>query len=191
MIKSIQNTTKSSLVYFLCGFVILAVLLITSGCNDIEGSLNYDPDKVKVYSAKTLNQLYQSFPKETKESKKYRKDSDDNYKSFISTKALKHSDFQTLIAICKKDPTKLNKAYVYACGWNIEYDKTHMADYANCLIYYRDHMSKKEKTQISTPLHKIMESCTLDPTGKKQREENENNNNDDDDIIVPVIIPIH
>ena len=116
MIKSIQNNSKSNIVYFLCGLLLLTVLLITSGCNDIEGSLNYDPDKVKVYSAKTLNQLYQSFPKETKESKKYRKDSDDNYKSFISTKALKHSDFQTLIAICKKEPTKMNKAYVYACG---------------------------------------------------------------------------
>lgn len=155
---------------------------MASGCDDDD--LDYNPKLVREYSKKTLTKLYKSFPKETKESKKYVKAKDDNYKSFISTNALKSSDFHTLIAICKKDPTKMNKAYVFACGWNIEYDKTHMSNYAKCLIYYRDRMSEKERKQISTPLHKIMESCIEDPTGKEQREENE-----DDDRHSTTIIP--
>lgn len=155
---------------------------MASGCDDDD--LDYNPKLVRKYSKKTLTKLYKSFPKETKESKKYVKAKDDNYKSFISTNALKSSDFHTLIAICKKDPTNMNKAYVFACGWNIEYDKTHMSHYAKCLIYYRDRMSEKELKQISTPLHKIMESCIEDPTGKEQREENE-----DDDRHSTTIIP--
>ena len=181
MIKSMQDSSKKIIIYFLCGVLILSILFMTSGCDDDD--LNYNPNLVRGYSKKTLTKLYKSFPKETKESKKYVKTKDDNYKSFISTNALKSSDFHTLIAICKKDPTKMNKAYVFACGWNIEYDKTHMPHYAKCLIYYRDRMSKKERKQISTPLHKIMESCIEDPTGEEQREENEDDNRHSTTII--------
>lgn len=181
MIKSMQDNSKKIITYFLCGFLILSVLFMTSGCDDDD--LDYSPKLVREYSKKTLAKLYKSFPKETKESKKYVKAKDDNYKSYISTNALKNSDFHTLIAICKKDPTKMNKAYVFACGWNIEYDKTHMSHYAKCLIYYRDRMSKKERKQISTPLHKIMESCIEDPTGEEQREENEDDNRHSTTII--------
>lgn len=182
MIKSMQDNSKKIITYLLCGVLILSALFMASGCDDDD--LDYNPKLVREYSKKTLTKLYKSFPKETKESKKYVKAKDDNYKSFISTNALKSSDFHTLIAICKKDPTKMNKAYVFACGWNIEYDKTHMSNYAKCLIYYRDRMSEKERKQISTPLHKIMESCIEDPTGKEQREENE-----DDDRHSTTIIP--
>lgn len=186
MIKSMQDNGKKIIIYFLCGILILSILFMTSGCEEDEkDDLNYSPARVRVYSKKTLTNLYQVFPKGTKESKKYAKAKDNNYKNFISTNALKRSDFQTLIAICKKEPTKMNKAYVFACGWNIEYDKAHMGDYANCLIYYRDRMSKKERKQISTPLHRIMDSCIEDPTGKEQREENDNRNGDDDTTIIP------
>lgn len=193
MAKSVLNVIKKIgkiLLYILCGVLFLIILDSFSNLHDIEGDLDYNPKQVRTYSKKTLTTLYQSFPKETKESKKYQKDQSENYKSYLSTNALKHSDFHTLIAICKKDPTKMNKAYVFACGWNIEYDKKHMTDYAKCLIYYRNNMSKDEKTQISAPLHKIMESCTEDSTGEKQREENEDKNDDDDTTVVPIINPM-
>lgn len=193
MAKSVLNVIKKIgkvLLFLLCGFVILIILNRLGHLHDIEGNLDYNPKQVRTYSKKTLTTLYQSFPKETKESNKYQKDQSENYKSYLSTNALKHSDFHTLIAICRKDPTKMNKAYVFACGWNIEYDKKHMSDYAKCLIYYRNNMSKDEKTQISAPLHKIMESCTEDPTGEEQREENENRNDNDDIPVVPIISPM-
>lgn len=184
MIKSMQDDGNKIIIYFLCGLLILSILFMTSGCEEDEkDDLNYSPARVRVYSKKTLTKLQQVFPKGTKESKKYAKAKDSNYKNFISTNALKRSDFHTLIAICKKEPTKMNKAYVFACGWNIEYDKAHMGDYANCLIYYRDRMSKKERKQISTPLLKIMNSCIEDPTGEEQREENEDDNRHSTTII--------
>lgn len=76
----------------------------------------------------------------------------------------------TLVAICKKNPTNLNKAYVYACGWNTQYDRVNQSNYAVCLVYYRDRFSKKEQKMVSAPLEKIIESCIEDPTGKSQRE---------------------
>lgn len=172
MAKSIQNSVKRIIVCFSCGFVILSLLflignrkslLITSHESD---NLNYNPEQVRSFSQKTLTTLYQASPEQTYESKKYQTTKDKNYQSLISTDALEHNNFNTLIAICKKNPTNLNKAYVFACCWNIKYDENHMTNYAKCLIYYRNHLTNKEKTQISTPLHQIIKSCIRDPTGK-------------------------
>lgn len=178
---SVRNSTKRIIAYVSFVILILMILGMITACEP--DNLDYNPGQVRSFSQKTLTALYQTFPKQTSESKKYQKAKDKNYKSYLSTNALKHSDFHTLIAICKKDPTNLNKAYVYACGWNIEYDKTHMTDYAKCLIYYRNQLSNKETDQISTPLHQIMKSCIADPTGKEQREEDEHRHRDSSTLI--------
>lgn len=182
MINNIQTNNRKIIIYFLCGFLILGVLLLASGCEDTANtSLEYNPKKVQAYSDKTLTNLYQVFPKPTKNSKKYQKAKDANYKRYIVNNALKHHDFQTLITICKADPTILNKAYVFACGWAIEYDHAHLKDYAKCLIYYRDKMSKTERKQLPTTLNGIIESCTNDPS----REDTDDNSDDDyeDDLL--------
>lgn len=172
MAKSIQNSVKDIILYFSCGFVILSVLLLIADRKSLlitsheSDNLNYNSEQVRSFSQKTLTALYQAFPEQTFESKKYQTTKDKNYQSLISTNALERNNFNTLIAICKKDPTNLNKAYVFACCWNIKYDETHMTNYAKCLIYYRNHLTNKEKTQISTPLHQIIKSCIRDPIGK-------------------------
>lgn len=171
-----QDSVKRIIFYFSCGFVILSVLfliigqitnhkslLITSYESD---NLNYNPEQIRSFSQKNLTALYQASPKQTYESKKYQTTKDKNYQKLILTNALERNDFNTLIAICKKDPTNLNKAYVYACSWNIKYDEYHMINYAKCLLYYRDHLTNKEKDQISPPLHRVIKSCIKDPTGK-------------------------
>lgn len=164
MTKNVQDSVKRIIFYFLCGFVIFSILFIITNRKSLlitspKPDLNYNSGQVRSFSKKTLTTLYQAFPEQTSESKKYQTAKDKDYKSYLLTNALKQHDFHTLIAICKKDSTNLNKAYVYACGWNIGYDETHMTNYAKCLIYYRNHMSKAEKTQISEPLHKMMKAC--------------------------------
>lgn len=111
------------------------------------------------------------------------KTKDSNYKSFISASALRKSDLHTLVAICKKNPTNLNKACVYACGWNTQYDKANQSNYAVCLVYYRDRFSKKEQKMASAPLEKIIESCIEDPTGKSQRKDGSHRLNNDDTLV--------
>lgn len=160
----------------MCGFLILSVLFVTSGCSD--GTLHYKPEQVKAYSKATLADLYRVFTKDTKESKKYFETKDSNYKSFISATALRKNDLHTLVVICKKDPTSLNKAYVYACGWNTQYDKANQSNYAVCLVYYRDRFTKKEQKMVSSPLEKVIESCIYDPTGESQKDDDHRLNND-------------
>lgn len=154
----IKKTIKTA-VCCLCWFAAFLVLYNIMNPSEVEGDLDYNPKQVRTYSKKTLTTLYQNFPKETKESKKYRKKQNTNYQKFVLTNAFKHGDFQTLVAICKKDPSNINKAYVFAYGWKIAYDKNHLKDYARCLVYYRNHMSKAEKAQVSEPLHKIIKAC--------------------------------
>lgn len=182
MAKSVLNVIKKIgkiILFLFCGLVVLMLLDRISNLHDIEGDLDYNPKQVRTYSKKTLTMLYQTFPKETKESKKYQKDQSENYKSYLSTNALKHSDFHTLIAICKKDPTKMNKAYVFACGWAIEYDHAHLKDYAKCIIYYRDKMSKAERKQLPTALNGIIESCINDPSREDTDDHSDDNYEDD------------
>ena len=175
MTKNVQDSVKRIIFYFLCGFVIFSVLFLIAGritnhksllITSHESALNYNSGQIRSFSKKTLTTLYQAFPEQTYESKKYQTTKDKNYQSLILTNALERNNFNTLIAICKKDPTNLNKAYVFACCWNIKYDESHMTNYAKCLIYYRNHLTNKEKTQISPPLHQIIKSCIKDPTGE-------------------------
>ena len=181
MIKNIQNCNKKIVIYLLCSFLILSVLFITSGCSD--GTLHYKPEQVKAYSKATLADLYRVFTKDTKESKKYLKAKDSNYKSFISATALRKNDLHTLVVICKKDPTSLNKAYVYACGWNTQYDKANQSNYAVCLVYYRDRFTKKEQKMVSSPLEKVIESCIHDPTGESQKDDDDHRLNNDNTLV--------
>ena len=181
MIKNIQNCNKKITICLLCGFLILSVLFITSGCSN--GTLHYKPEQVKAYSKTTLADLYRVFTKDTKESKKYLKANDSNYKSFISATALRKNDLHTLVVICKKDPTSLNKAYVYACGWNTQYDKANQSNYAVCLVYYRDRFTKKEQKMVSSPLEKVIESCVHDPTGESQKDDDDHRLNNDNTLV--------
>lgn len=181
MAKSFQNNNKKIIAYFLCGFLILSVLFMASGCSS--DTLDYKPAQVKAFSKTTLANLYQAFSKDTKNSKAYLKAKDSNYKSFISASALRKSDLHTLVAICKKNPTNLNKAYVYACGWNTQYDRINQSNYAVCLVYYRDRFSKKEQKMVSAPLEKVIESCIEDPTGKSQRKDGSHRLSNDDTLV--------
>lgn len=181
MIKNIQNCNKKITICLLCSFLILSVLFITSGCSD--GTLHYKPEQVKAYSKATLADLYRVFTKDTKESKKYLKAKDSNYKSFISANALRKNDLHTLVVICKEDPTSLNKAYVYACGWNTQYDKANQSNYAVCLVYYRDRFTKKEQKMVSSPLEKVIKSCIYDPTGESQKDDDDHRLNNDNTLV--------
>ena len=181
MIKNIQNCNKKITICLLCGFLILSVLFITSGCSN--GTLHYKPEQVKAYSKTTLADLYRVFTKDTKESQKYLKAKDSNYKSFISATALRKNDLHTLVVICKKDPTNLNKAYVYACGWNTQYDKANQSNYAVCLVYYRDRFTKKEQKMVSSPLEKVIKSCIYDPTGESQKDDDDHRLNNDNTLV--------
>lgn len=169
------------ILYFLYGLLLFSILVIAVGHKSAKDtSLEYDPKKVQAYSNKTMANLYQVFSQPTKDLKKYQKATNNNYKRYIVNNALEHNDFHTLIVICKTDPTTLNKAYVFACGWVIEYDHAHLKDYAQCLIYYRDKMSKTERKQISTLLNKIIKSCIDDPSHTSTNDSNDNYYNDDD-----------
>lgn len=123
--------------------------------------LAYQSKQVQTYSKKTLAKIYQDFPKKTKNAKAYDKVKTDKQRTKILSKALLDDDFGTLVTICHDQPTALNKAFVYACGWDIAYDNKHMKDYAKCLMYYCDHLSKAEKRQMvdSKPLHDIVHNC--------------------------------
>ena len=114
MNKHRQNNSKKTTFYFSCGVLILSVLFLIIYCKP--DRLNYNSGQVRSFSQKTLTTLYQTFSKPTSESKKYQTTKDKNYQRQISANALKHNDFHTLIAICQKKPTKINKAYVFACG---------------------------------------------------------------------------
>lgn len=181
MIKNIQNCNKKITICLLCGFLILSVLFITSGCSN--GTLHYKPEQVKAYSKATLADLYRVFTKDTKESKKYLKAKNSNYKNFISANALRKNDLHTLVVICKKDPNNLNKAYVYACGWNTQYDKANQSNYAVCLVYYRDRFTKKEQKMVSSPLEKVIKSCIYDPTGESQKNDDDHRLNNDNTLV--------
>lgn len=176
MIKGVQDNTKKIITYVLSGLLILGVLLVLSGCSD-EDDANYDlaynPKQVRAYSKKTLSKLYKNFPKKTAAAKKFEKSKDNNYRNYILSTALQKSDFNTLIAICRDSPTRLHKAYVFACGWSIEYDKSHLPHYTKCLIYYRDRFSAKEKRNVTAPLDKVISSCTYDLTGEQQKRDAE------------------
>lgn len=176
MIKSVQDNTKKIITYTLSGLFILGVLLVVSGCSDEDDAnsdLAYNPKQVRAYSKKTLSKLYKNFPKKTNAAKKFEKSKDNNYRNYILSTALQKSDFNTLIAICRDNPTRLHKAYVFACGWSIEYDKSHLPHYAKCLIYYRDRFSAKEKRNVTAPLDKVISSCTYDLTGEQQKRDAE------------------
>lgn len=176
MIKSVQDNTKKIITYVLSGLLILSVLLIVSGCSDEDNAnsdLAYNPKQVRAYSKKTLSKLYKNFPKKTNAAKQFEKSKDNNYRNYILSTALQKSDFNTLIAICRDNPTRLHKAYVFACGWSIEYDKSHLPHYAKCLIYYRDRFSTKEKRNVTAPLDKVISSCTYDLTGEQQKRDAE------------------
>lgn len=169
------------ILYFLYGLLLFSILVIAFGHQSAKDtSLEYDSKEVQAYSDKTLANLYQVFSEPTKDLKKYQTATNTNYKRYIVNNALEHHDFHTLIAICKTDPTTLNKAYVFACGWVIEYDHAHLKDYAKCLIYYQDKMSKTERKQTSTLLNKIIKSCIDDPSRTNTNDDNDNYYNDND-----------
>lgn len=138
--------------------LLLVVSLTLTACTDDSATdssdhraVSYKPKQVKMYSNATLSQMYQAFPSKTKMSVKYQKTKDNSYRNQLLEVALKQGDLDTIVAICHYNPTNLNKAYVYACGWNVEYDRANVENYAVCLIYYYDLMpAKGKKTNTTT-----------------------------------------
>lgn len=153
------------LAIFVVVFVVALVTGSSSSSNDdtdnSDEPLAYQSKQVQTYSKKTLAKIYQDFPNKTKNTKAYDKAKTDKQRTKILSKALLNDDFGTLVTICHDQPTALNKAFVYACGWDIAYDNKHMKDYAKCLMYYCDHLSRAEKRQMvdSKPLHDIVHNC--------------------------------
>ena len=146
--------------------------------------LAYQSKQVQTYSKKTLTKIYQDFPDKTKNAKAYDKAKTDKQRTKILSKALLDDDFGTLVTICHDQPTALNKAFVYACCWDIAYDNKHMKDYAKCLMYYCDHLSRAEKRQMvdSKPLHDIVHNCrnTYTPDARPSS----SNGDDDTDMLL-------
>lgn len=52
MAKSFQNNNKKVIAYFLCGFLILSVLFLASGCSS--DTLDYKPAQVKAFSKNSI-----------------------------------------------------------------------------------------------------------------------------------------
>lgn len=172
--------------------LLLVVSLTLTACTDDSATdssdhraVSYKPKQVKMYSNATLSQMYQAFPSKTKMSVKYQKTKDNSYRNQLLEVALKQGDLDTIVAICHYNPTNLNKAYVYACGWNVEYDRANVENYAVCLIYYYDLMPAKGKKQIPPLLYKVIKACENDPKGKSinvtySNDDHEQNNDDDE-----------
>lgn len=72
--------------------------------------------------------------------------------------ALKKNDLNTLVKIYQKEPTIINKAYVFACVWNTRYDKTNALKYARSLIYYNRRFTKRDQELMSPFLKEIIDT---------------------------------
>lgn len=172
-----RRTIKKSNYTILYILLLIMPILVTSCAKNNQpndDTLNYKPSEVRAYSNMTLKRLYQAFPTKTKKAEKYKKSKTNNKRNQILLTALKQGDLGTLVTICHDEPTKLNKAYVYACGWNFRYDKVNVENYAVCLIYYRDIMSKKEKEHLPKLMLSIMDACIVDPTAESYHNDNSN-----------------
>ena len=154
--------------YLLLIILLLCISLILTACaddgtsadNDIRIVISHKESKqIKRYSRTILKRLYQTFPPKTKDSAKYQKTKSNKYRIHLLEAALKQGNLGSLVAICHDNPTNLNKAYVFACGISLKYDKANIEKYTACLIYYYDLLTTKDKKQAPPILKKFVNKC--------------------------------
>lgn len=180
MIVNKQHHFK--ITYLLLIILLLCVPLTLTACaddgtsadNDIRIVISHKESKqIKRYSRTILKQLYQTFPLKTKLSVKYRKAKSNEYCIHLLETALKQGDLGSLVAICHDNPTNLNKAYVFACGMSVKYDKANIEKYTDCLIYYYDLLTTKDKKKAPPILKKFVNKCITIIYDSNQDMENE------------------
>lgn len=173
--------------HFKIAYLLLIILLLcisltltacaddgTSADNDIRIVISHKESKqIKRYSRTILRQLYQTFPPKTKDSVKYQKTKSNKYRIHLLEIALKQGDLGSLVAICHDNPTNLNKAYVFACGISLKYDKANIEKYTACLVYYYNLLTTKDKKQAPPILKKFVNKCITIIYNSNQDMENE------------------
>lgn len=154
------------IVLFLLVSVFLTYFVISESQkqNDL-GSPADQTNTAQKFAQPALKQLSFDFSNNTTLSNSYQKNKSINFKKMLLANALKKNDLNTLVKIYQKEPTIINKTYVFACVWNTRYDKTNTLKYARSLIYYNRHFTKRDQELISPFLKEIIDTCISDPTG--------------------------
>lgn len=177
----VNKQSHFKITYLLLIILLLCISLILTACaddtssdNDIQISISdKDSKQIKKYSETILKRLYQAFPPKTKDSAKYQKTKSNKYRIHLLETALKQGDLGSLVAICHDNPTNLNKAYVFACGISVKYDKANIEKYTVCLVYHYNLLTTKDKKQAPPILKKFVNKCITIIYNSNQDMENE------------------
>lgn len=147
------------IVLFLLVGVFLTYFVISESQkqNDL-GSPADQTNTAKKFAQPALKQLSFDFSNNTTLSNSYQKNKSINFKKMLLANALKKNDLNTLVKIYQKEPTIINKAYVFACVWNTRYDKTNALKYALSLIYYNRRFTKRDQELMSPFLKEIIDT---------------------------------
>lgn len=112
-------------------------------------------DNIGLKSYSNLKQLYEYYPHITKTSRKYFLTTTQLGKKEILGTALQHKDIKSLVAICHKEPTNINKDYVFACAYKLGLYSDEDITSEDSLLYYDGSLTKKDRKYVSPQLNKI------------------------------------
>lgn len=134
----------------------------------------YAPANIEKQSKRSLKKMYNYYPHTTKISRKYFSTTTLNGKKQILSSALQYRDIESLVAICYKEPTNINKDYVFTCAYKLGLNKDDDITPADSLVYYDQSLTKADQKYVTPQLHNITSKLYSDT-----------DDDDDDDDVKP------
>lgn len=105
----------------------------------------YSPANIEKQSQRSLKKMYNYYPHTTKISQKYFSTTTQNGKKQILSNALQYRDIKSLVAICYKEPTNINKDYVFTCAYKLRLDNDGDITPEDSMVYYDQSLTKADK----------------------------------------------
>lgn len=133
----------------------------------------YAPANIEKQSQRSLKKMYNYYPHTTKISQKYFSTTTQNGKRQILSNALQYRDIKSLVAICYKEPTNINKDYVFTCAYKLGLDNDGDITPEDSMVYYDQSLTKADKKYVTPQLHNITSKHYSDT------------DDDDDDDVKP------
>lgn len=115
----------------------------------------YSPANIEKQSQRSLKKMYNYYPHTTKISQKYFSTTTQNGKKQILSNALQYRDIKSLVAICYKEPTNINKDYVFTCAYKLGLDNDGDITPEDSMVYYDQSLTKADKKYVTSQLHNI------------------------------------
>lgn len=115
----------------------------------------YSPANIEKQSTRSLQKMYDYYPHTTKTSQKYFATTTQHGKKQILSTALQYRDIKSLVAICYKEPTNINKDYVFTCAYKLRLDNDGDITPEDSMVYYDQSLTKADKKYVTPQLHNI------------------------------------